>query len=747
MYNEKRKRKGRFTMNEQDKEFFERMEKEHGMLANDIQKEAILHKKGQLLLLAVPGSGKTTTMLLNIKKLIEDGYNPSRILAITFSKMSASDMKSRFNQLSPNEKSPYFSTIHSLAFRIVRRTFKKRNIRFKVLAEYESKQMIEQIAKDLNVKLKNNENDEGIEEVITGITLISNAMLSEEQVRQLKLNNLNAHQLQDIYNEYQKRKEIGVDGTRLIDFDDMLTISLDVLKNDKETWTSVATHFDYILTDESQDTSVVQHKIVDELVREHKNLFVVGDDDQSIYGWRGADVQMLLQFKKRYPNAKQLFMEQNYRSDKDIVSLSNDFIQKNIERYPKNMFTEREARGSVLFKKNKSLMQHYNQIINDIKDRDKEEWGETAILSRTNGYELPIVFLLDKNGIPFYQKKVERGMYFNFILQDIERILKLAEEMTLEEGLEDFLKIKANFFYLKKNEKSLLRKLAKEQPDMKLFQAIISLESSDWQQGSRITKVYEIIDTLKKPNFQMQLEHIFEKLQYKDSVIDMIEYFKQNPEREINIMESYAMMSEGIKDFDEFKNKLNTLYEKALHSQENNGVTIMTMHSSKGLEYNNVHLILPKAMNNESEKDMAILEEEARLIYVGMTRAKHNLKMYVDTSEEFSLSALRLMELIDIKYPHCMGTRESFYNRMVNQKITIEEKEKKETPKKKKQNKTKFEGKAQDLSTLKKGDTLLHKTFGEGVILQKNNDMLEIQFGEKTKKLSITFLQENNYIK
>lgn len=734
-------------MNERDKEFFERMEKEHGMLANDIQKEAILHKEGQLLLLAVPGSGKTTTMLLNIKKLIEDGYDPSRILAITFSKMSASDMKSRFNQLSPNERSPYFSTIHSLAFRIVQRTFKKRNIRFKVLAEYQSKQMIKQIAKDLNVKLKNNENDEGIEEVITGITLISNAMLSEEQVRQLKLNNLNAHQLQDIYNEYQKRKEIGIDGTRLIDFDDMLTISLDILKNDKETWTSVATHFDYILTDESQDTSVVQHKIVDELVREHKNLFVVGDDDQSIYGWRGADVQMLLQFKDRYPNAKQLFMEQNYRSDKDIVSLSNDFIQGNIERYPKNMFTKREARGSVLLKQNKSLMQHYNQIINDIKENGKEEWKETAILSRTNGYELPIVFLLDKNGISFYQKKVEKGMYFNFILQDIERILKLAEEVTLEEGLEDFLKIKANFFYLKQNEKDMLRKIAKEQPDMKLFQAITSLETTNWQRGSRIEKAEEIIETLHKPNFQMQLEHIFEKLQYKDSVIDMIEYFKQNPEREINIMESYSMMSEGIKDFDEFKNKLNTLYEKALHSQENNGVTIMTMHSSKGLEYNNVHLILPKAMNNESEKDTAVLEEEARLIYVGMTRAKHNLKMYVNTTEEFSSSTLRLKELINTKYPHCIGTRESLYNRIANHKNRTKEKEERTTLKKKEQNKSKFEGKPKDVSELKKGEVLLHKTFGEGIILQKNDDILEVQFGEKTKKLSVLFLQKNNYIK
>jgi len=316
-------------------QFFARMKKDAGVALNDIQMKAVLHTQGALLLLASPGSGKTTTVIMRIGYLIEaKGVNPSRIKAVTFSRASAADMKERFKRFFPQLPSVDFSTIHSFAFEVVREHFRRTNTDYLIiegetdagrgLPQLYKKGILRELYKSV---VGSSITEDQMEELTTYISLIKNKMLPAEKWAQVQCE---VPQAERILHEYEAYKRSAHDKL-LVDFDDMLTLGNEVLEGEPAILRKYQQRYDYLLTDESQDTSLVQHAIVEKLVRRHGNLCVVADDDQSIYSWRGAEPTYLLDFKSVYPDALILYMEQNYRSSKDIVNTANQFIKRKQE--------------------------------------------------------------------------------------------------------------------------------------------------------------------------------------------------------------------------------------------------------------------------------------------------------------------------------------------------------------------------------------------------------------------------------
>ncbi len=288
-------------------EFFERKREELGVSLNEVQEKAVLHTQGPLLLLASPGSGKTTTTIMRIGYLIEEmGVSPSRIKAVTFSRASAEDMKKRFQRFFPNhrETSVDFSTIHSLAFEVVRDYFNKNNVTYKLIegkVDFSEKEKSTvnnngQLSKKGIIRRIFNEvtgeiiSEEQLEEIISYISFIKNKLVSENEWSKVSCDVPHAKTIMKNYEKFKKNGSYLL----LVDFDDMLTIANEALGKDQLLLENYQQRYDYFLTDESQDTSMVQHAIIEKLVAKHENLYVVADDDQSIYTWRAAEPHLCL---------------------------------------------------------------------------------------------------------------------------------------------------------------------------------------------------------------------------------------------------------------------------------------------------------------------------------------------------------------------------------------------------------------------------------------------------------------------
>lgn len=403
-----------------NQDFFDRKNKELGVSLNEVQKKAVLHTEGPLLLLASPGSGKTTTTIMRIGYLIEEkGVNPSRIKAVTYSKAAASDMKNRFTHFFPNhpKDSVDFSTIHSLAYQVVKDYLNQINTSYDFLKEKNKKQIL----KDIFTRIVGeNSTEDQMDELITYITLIKNKLLVEEDWATIECEIPN---VQQIYKEYENYKKTGT-SRLLVDFDDMLTIANEALEKDSGLLSQYQQKYDYFLTDESQDMSMVQHSIIEKLVRNHGNLYMVADDDQSIYAWRGAEPQYLLNFKQIYPHAEILLMEQNYRSSKNIVDAANQFIKQNKNRYDKNMFTKNPANKPIGIKNFADYKYQPKYLVEKI--AGVENLKDFAVLFRNNSSAISIINAFDQAGIPFYIKDHEIRFFSHWVIKDVLYFMRLS---------------------------------------------------------------------------------------------------------------------------------------------------------------------------------------------------------------------------------------------------------------------------------------------------------------------------------
>ncbi|WP_144463569.1 ATP-dependent helicase [Siminovitchia fortis] len=713
-------------------EFFCRMQAETGVILNEVQKKAVLQTEGPLLLLASPGSGKTTTIIMRIGYLIQEkNVSPARIKAVTFSRASASDMKERFKQFFPGLPSVDFSTIHSLAYETVREQLYKERVDYQIIEGNTEnglhkklilRKLFESVAGETMT-------DDQLEELMTYISFIKNKMIAREDWPSVKCTVPKAVK---ILQRYEKFKQTGHQKL-LLDFDDMLTMANDIFENEKELLKKYQSRYDYILTDESQDTSLVQHKIIEKLAREHRNLCVVADDDQSIYSWRGAEPSYLLNFKKTYPNADVLFMEQNYRSSKEIVETANIFIKQNKNRYAKNMFTKNSSSKPIIFKKFSDYKRQAKYLVKEI--REEGNLSDIAVLYRNNSSSISLINEFDRAGIPFFMIDADNRFFSHWVVSDILNFMR----MTFSDKRPDILEkihTKLNGYITKKQMMALKRIRNNES----VFDNLINfVQLKDYQVG----KLIENKETFQQMKGMPPLHaiHVIRgRLGYEKALEKMCERLGFRKEYLLGILNTLEEIAQDLKTMEEFAARLKHLEAKLKTSQfkkDENAVTFSTFHSAKGLEFEKVYMIdLVDGVIPSADDKKGDMEEAVRLFYVGMTRAKKHLELISYQKKEGSkeVESQFVSDVWNIVHPskkieskgterHGAGKRENTKDSAVISPNAI-----------------------RDRSALRSGMTVKHRVFGTGTITSVDQETINIQFTKQVKALSVEMCLERGLL-
>jgi DNA helicase-2/ATP-dependent DNA helicase PcrA len=722
-------------------DFFIKMKSELGISLNDVQKKAVLQTDGPLLLLASPGSGKTTTIIMRIGYLIgEKGVDPSRIKAVTFSKASANDMKERFKRFYPYMQPVDFSTIHSFAFEVVRDYFYRTRTSFQIIegeqqrnGDFSLNKTF--ILKDLFKKrVGENITEDQLEELTTFISYIKNKMLPQEKWSEVSCD---VPKAEEIFNEYEKLKRS--DQTRvLMDYDDMLTVGNEILEKDNQLLRKYQQRFDYFLTDESQDTSLVQHSIIEKMVAHHKNLCVVADDDQSIYSWRGAEPDYLLQFKEVYPDAVILFMEQNYRSTNDIVTVSNQFIKRNKNRYEKNMFTEKSSEIPIRVN---SLVNHKEQAKYLVKSiKHITDLSEVAVLYRNNSSSIGLMNELERQGVPFYMKDADNRFFSHWVVQDILNFMRMAFTDKRPDLLEK-IHLKFNG-YITKHQMTMLKQINNNES---VFDNLLNILKHEDYQERLLKSSKKTFQEMKEMTPLLAIRVIRDRLGYEKALEKTCKNLGFRIDYLIGILNTLEEIAADLKTLEDFAKRLKHLeavLKQAKMKKGQNAVTLSTFHSSKGLEFETVFMIdladgiIPSA---DDRSDVHLMEEAARLFYVGMTRAKRNLELvtyrYRDgKNTEESLFVREVQNILSppVQHTHEGSTRKVMFRREIGANVRDNDKTAK-----------KVSGvpynpnairKIEDLHT---GGLVIHRVFGTGEITNVNEEFIHMKFPSKEKTLSI----------
>ncbi len=583
------------------------------------QKDAINHIQGPALVLAVPGAGKTTVLLHRTAKLIEDHkVKASRILSITFSKAASIDMKERFNRDYPSiGQGVDFSTIHSLAFTIVRDYAVKNNIRLMLIESSKSKISKTQLLRDLYYSYNNKAiSEEKMDTLNSNISYVKNMLLGPEEIK------TDVEGFRHIFKAYENFKlEEG-----LIDFDDMLTICLKALREDGQILSKYRNKYDYIQVDEAQDTSKVQIEIINLLASPKNNLFIVADDDQSIYGFRGAYPDELFKFKSKYKSSKIFYMEKNYRSTEEIVKLSKDFISQNKKRYRKDIYTDKKSKDKVRLIKTKNLRDQYEFLVEDLKRIDDLE--TTAILYRNNLSSIGIIDVLDKNNISFSTRDTNLKFFNHFIIRDIVNFFTLAKNPSDVFAFEKIYYKMKGFISRKQ-----LNYIKGENYQESVFQRLLSLPDLNGFYRNNFNELEGDFSRLNKLNFRSGVEFVKYELEYMSHLEDYSHKFGQNMTSIKNILELIQVIGNDSRGIDDFLERIDHL--EAIVKSKSSGVNLSTLHGSKGLEFDNVYIVdliegsfpSQSVVDRYNKGELDQYEEERRLMYVGMTRAKKNLNL------------------------------------------------------------------------------------------------------------------------
>lgn len=702
-------------------DFFERKKKELNIDLNDVQKKAVLQTEGPLLLLACPGSGKTTTMIMRIGYLIEEKkINPKRIKAITFSRASARDMTERFTRFFPESARVDFSTIHSLAFTIARTYLEKSGTTYELIeGSGTGRQSVNKsfLLKGLYKEVVKEEcTDDELSSLSTFISSIKNRLIPLGKWEELKGPVDKAGRIARRYEKYKTRTS----GHLLLDFDDMLTIAEQALREDEQLSEEYRNRYDYLLTDESQDTSLVQHKIVEHLVAHHGNLCVVADDDQSIYTWRGAEPDYLLDFKRVYPDAQVLMMERNYRSSKEIVEMSSKFIKRNKKRYPKDMHTQNGKMEPINIKQLNNPKQQLEYVTYEL--LSEKNLNEIAILFRNNSSSTMFVSELHRRGIPFYMKDADDKFFSHWIVEDILNFMRLSFNT---ERKDIFAKIimKMNAFI----SRSMLTTFENNDIQGNVFSTFIRTVELKDSQIKKLTDYKLAYDRIPDMRPAQVIKLVRNELGYEAALKSRAEKFGYRFDSLLSILDTLEGIASQLKTMVEFANRLKELEQAVQNAKFNapeNAVTLSTFHSAKGLEFRRVFMIdLLKGVipSEEDEGDEAMLEEARRLFYVGITRAKNRL------------------ELLSYGLDEGKPKEDSRFLNEVRGLLLKPGKAKKEQ-KPVKVTKASIElnpNGIQDSGELEVGKAVKHRVFGQGKIIRRDGDEIHIQFGEIEKRLDL----------
>lgn len=632
--------------------FFEYLKDEHNISLNQQQRAAALHKDGPCLVLAVPGAGKTTVLITRLAILTSiHRVAPKSILCLTFSRAAANDMKERYRQLFSGvaPEGIAFSTIHSFALSVIRNYENMTGRKYRIIEDAKDginkSSMLKGIYREVN---KEYLSEDIYEELVNKIGYVKNAMLDIDTFKDNSIENFN-----EIYRIYDREKR----NHGYIDFDDMLTLSYTILKEKPKLLDFYRNLYKYVLVDEAQDSSLVQNRIIELMAKPRNNIYMVGDDDQSIYGFRAADPAQMLNFSKAYSGARLYFMEENFRSTENIVRLADKLIKANDKRYNKNLKSHRDQGGRLEIIEVEDEKEQLKLLLSAL-DKQRSLKG-TAILYRNNLSAIPLIDAFNRRGIRFYMKESKGGLLKYRVTQDILAILNFALNKFDRDSFEKiYFKISS---YLSRETVAYLKSLS---GNVSVFEGIKKCPSlSAWQKG----KFREFEERFRELSYKtpgMAINHIFYQLGYQDYLRRGLKNGNgsiQSYEAILAVLKTIAENTNSITQFIIRIQELDNIMEESKYNKGMDSVTLTTIHSAKGLEFETCYLIdvingyFP---NCESQKEASFetesleYEEERRLFYVGITRAKNNLFIYdlkswngqLTFSSDFIRAARRIME-------------------------------------------------------------------------------------------------------
>ena len=604
---------------------------------NSQQAEAVRTTQGPMLILAGAGSGKTKVLTCRNAYLLEQGIRPYRILAITFTNKAAAEMRARVDKMvGPLAAQVWLFTFHAFCARLLRRELDKLGGRytnnFAIYDAADSKNLLKQVLKEMNVDEKH---FQGLQSVISNY---KNQLLSPLDVAKVA-RDWHAKKVAEAYDLYEKKLELN----NALDFDDLLLLTVKLLQSNTEVREKYQDKFQYIMVDEYQDTNRVQYLLTQLLAGKYRNLCVVGDADQSIYGWRGADIRNILDFEKDYPEAKLIKLEQNYRSTQVILDAANAVIENNTGRKPKNLWTDKGKGQPIIYYQATDERDEARYVVERLQELQRQEhisYGDAAVLYRTNTQSRVFEEILVKSGIPyimvggtkFYERKEVKDIlaYLQVVHNphdglSLQRIINVPRR-----GIGDATIAKLQD-YAAENNISLFEAVsaAGEVPGISpRFAAKLDELSS---------LLFEFIGLSSEVSTKELMENVLSRTGYMEELEQSQN--AQDQSRVDNIKELLSV-AEDFAKMDEEDTLENFLAHVALVSdidvadQENKDkkaedcLTLMTLHSAKGLEFPIVFLagmeegLFPHARTLMDEEE---IEEERRICYVGITRAERRL--------------------------------------------------------------------------------------------------------------------------
>ncbi len=609
-------------------------------LLNKEQYEAAINVNGPLLILAGAGSGKTRVLTYRIAHMVKNlGIFPSQILAITFTNKAAGEMKDRVRTLVGDvADNMWVSTFHSSCVRILRREIDKLgyNKNFTIYDTYDTKTLVKQCMKELNI----NEKDITDSEIMGKISSSKNNMISAETFKKENEGDFRKNKIADVYTLYQKRLKAN----NSLDFDDLIFLTVRLLKEQTDVREFYQRKFRYIMVDEYQDTNKSQYELVKLLINEEENICVVGDDDQCIYAWRGADITNILDFEKDFPNAKVVKLEQNYRSKSNILQAANMVIKNNAQRKEKELRTESEAGEKLKVYRGFSDIDEGSFVASEIKRLIKEE-GRTlndfAILYRMNSQSRIFEETFRRGEIPY---KIVGGLKFydRKEIKDIMAYLKLVNNPLDDISLRRIINEPKRNIGDTTVEK--VQTFANETGDC-MYNTLLDAEfipGISSRAIASINKFTGLINSFIAKADKTPISELIMDILDESGYMNMLKGSK-TPEDESRIENLKELVSDAVafeKDSEDkslaaFLEKVVLVSDLDNLGEEENSVVMMTVHSAKGLEFPVVFLV---GMENgifpgmSSLNSFTEMEESRRLCYVAITRAKEVL--YITSAEQ-----------------------------------------------------------------------------------------------------------------
>lgn len=601
---------------------------------NEAQTQAIQHTDGPCLVLAGPGSGKTLTIVNRVKYLIEkQKVRPEEILVVTFTRFAAAEMKSRLCLVMGKRDLPVtVGTFHGIYYGILKWAYRMNQEN--ILSETEKYQILRGVINKERMEIFDEE--DFIQDIAAEIGKVKNNRIPLEEFVSEKCS---ADAFRNIYRNYeQHRKEL-----KKIDFDDMLVLCYELFRSRPDVLAQWQKKFRYVLIDEFQDINRIQYDVIRMLAQPENNLFVVGDDDQAIYGFRGADSELMLGFGKDFPDAKQILLGMNYRSTANIVQNSLKLIENNVERYSKKLEANREGGSCLHIQEVKDPVEEAEYVLEEIQkckeNGIKEE--EIAILFRVHTDARAVVEAMVERKIPFQMKEHLPNIYEHFIAKDIMAYFRLA---TGKRRRQDFLQVMNRPKRYLGRDSVAGTKVSFE--DMRKFYC-----DKDWM-IDRIDQFEWDVKMLMKMAPYAAIQYIRKRIGYDDF---LKEYAFTHQINRSDLNEVLAEIEEAAKAFSSVEEWFAHVEEytetlKVKEKERNRprpGVRLMTIHASKGLEFKQVFLIAANEgrIPYQKAKTDKEIEEERRLFYVAMTRAKDFLKIcYVKIKNGKEVTPSRFVE-------------------------------------------------------------------------------------------------------